>query len=283
MIWIVIALLSLIAAAMLVRPLVAAQNDNVAQSSSLAVYKSQLSEVDSDLQRGLIAATEAEAARLEIKRRILALGSAATIAAPPAASVPLVVVAAGAFAVFSIGLYLYLGQPMLAGHPYALVEEQEAVADATSSEIEGMISKLEQHLKAEPDDVEGWRALGWAQMQIGRSRAGAEALKKAASLAPLNASMQAMYGEALVREAEGDVTDEAIEVFERVLQIAPQDPRARFYKGLYLSQHDQGKAGLDLWIEVIRNSPADAEWLPSIRQQAKELALKLKLDPASIP
>lgn len=283
MIWVVLVLMAAAAAAMLLRPLVVSTVDPSAQSSSLSVYKSQLAEVDADLERGLISMAEADAARIEIKRRILALDTRAAGVRSSARSTLAVLCAGSAFAASSIGLYLTLGQPFLEGHPYNRADEETAVTQAASSEIEAMIGKLEQHLKAEPDDVEGWRALGWAQMQIGRSHAGVEALKKAASLAPSNVSMLAMYGEALVREAEGDVTDDAIAVFEKVLQLAPKDPRARFYKGLHLSQHDQGKAALDLWIEVIRDSPQDAEWLPSIRQQAKELATKMKLDPATVP
>jgi cytochrome c-type biogenesis protein CcmH len=154
---------------------------------------------------------------------------------------------------------------------------------ATAGEVDAMIAKLQQHLKDKPDDVEGWKALGWAQMQIGRSHAGVEALRKAASLAPTDASVLAMFGEALVREAEGDVTDDALAVFEKVLVVAPKDPRARFYKGLYLSRNNQDREALDLWIAVIKDSPADAEWVPSIRQQAKDLAQKMGVDPATVP
>ncbi|HEY3794983.1 MAG TPA: c-type cytochrome biogenesis protein CcmI, partial [Bradyrhizobium sp.] len=41
-------------------------------ASEAAVYKDQLSEIDRDLAAGLIGAAEAEAARVEISRRLLA-------------------------------------------------------------------------------------------------------------------------------------------------------------------------------------------------------------------
>jgi hypothetical protein len=38
-----------------------------------------------------------------------------------------------------------------------------------------------------------------------------------------------------------------------------------------------------MWIELIKDSPKDAEWLPQIRKQARDLALKLKIDPKTVP
>jgi cytochrome c-type biogenesis protein CcmH len=283
MIWFVMTAMVAIALVMVLRPFFDRPSDDTPANKSLAVYRDQLAEVDADLERGLISAPEAEAARLEIKRRILALDTTQAAATATGTSRTGAIVTGGVVAALSVGLYLYLGKPMLPGHPYRAEEEQTAMGTAAAGEVEGMIAKLQQHLKDKPDDLEGWRALGWAQMQIGRSQAGVDALRKAAALAPTNASVLAMLGEAMVRQAEGDVTDEALSVFDRVLAIAPKDPRARFYKGLHLSRNNQDRAALDLWIDVIKDGPADAEWIPSIRQQAKDLAQKMGVDPATVP
>ena len=283
MIWFVMLLLSALAVAFVLRPFLSKPANSAASNSSLAVYRDQLGEIDADHARGLIAAPEAEAARIEVKRRILQTDGASAEEKRVEISQVGVILAGGLFVALSVGIYLTLGAPSLPGHPYSATEETSAEQSQAAGEIDGMISKLEQHLKAKPDDVEGWRALGWAQMQIGRSHAGVEALKRAAALAPLKASIQAMYGEAMVREAEGDVGENALAVFDHVLSFAPKDPRARFYRGLYLSQNKQEKAALDLWIGIILDGPADAEWLPSIREQAKELSKKMGLDPLSVP
>ena len=283
MIWFVMTGMVAIALVIVLRPFFDRPTDDTPANKSLAVYRDQLAEVDADLERGLISAPEAEAARLEIKRRILALDTTLAASSGTGTSRNGAIVTGAVVAALSVGLYLYLGKPMLPGHPYRADEEQSAMSTAAAGEVEGMIAKLQQHLKDKPDDLEGWRALGWAQMQIGRSQAGVDALRKAAALAPTNASVLAMLGEAMVRQAEGDVTDEALGVFDRVIAIAPKDPRARFYKGLDLSRNNQDRAALDLWIEVLKEGPADAEWIPSIRQQAKDLAQKMGADPATVP
>ena len=52
------------------------------QGSEVAVYKDQLAEIDRDLAGGLIAAPEAEAARVEVSRRLLAAAGSEPVTAP---------------------------------------------------------------------------------------------------------------------------------------------------------------------------------------------------------
>ncbi|HYU12500.1 MAG TPA: c-type cytochrome biogenesis protein CcmI, partial [Stellaceae bacterium] len=66
--------LTMLALAMLLVPLLLRrQRDASREAYNLAVYRDQLAEIDRDLARGLLNAEQAEAARAEIGRRILAL------------------------------------------------------------------------------------------------------------------------------------------------------------------------------------------------------------------
>ncbi len=281
--WGAICALSLLAIAYVMRPLMAQNEDASRASSSLGVYKSQLGEVDADLARGIISVSEAEAARLEIKRRILNAGQPGT--QTQAARLPLTVMMAGGLAclALSIGLYLHLGRPSLPGQPYSLRAEQAAVANSVTSQLQEMITKLQSHLDANPGDIEGLKAMGWAQMRAGAPDKAVAALRQAATLAPKDVQVLATYGELLVDIARGKVSDEASQIFDRVLMLDAADPRGRYYKALRQSQTGEEAAALEGWIGLIEDSPKDAEWLPQIRAQAQALALKLKRDPKSVP
>src|SRR5690606_34865380 len=83
------------------------------EAGGLAVYRDQLAEIEADRARGLLPASEAEAARIEVSRRLL--GAAAGDTARPdtdlsrrrlASIVALVGVPA-----LSLSLYLALGAP----------------------------------------------------------------------------------------------------------------------------------------------------------------------------
>lgn len=281
--WGAICALSLLAIAYVMRPLLSSQDASAAATSSLAVYKSQLREVEADLARGLISASEAEAARLEIKRRIL--NEEQTPQTVGRARLPLAVTLSGGLVclVLSFAIYLHLGRPTLPGQPYSLRAEQDAVTQAVGSELESMIAKLQAHLDANPDDIEGLKAMGWAQMRVGAPEKAVAALKQAADRAPKDVQVLSMYGELLVDIARGKVSDEASGLFDRVLAIDASDPRGRYYKALRQSQTGQENEALDAWIALIKDSPKDAEWLPQIRTQARALAVKLKRDPESVP
>ena len=91
----------------------------------LAVYKDQLAEVDRDLARGTITQAEAEAARTEIARRLLAAdrggegdaSSPAPAAAPGRAARVLAVVLTLAVPVAALTFYLAEGSPASPANP----------------------------------------------------------------------------------------------------------------------------------------------------------------------
>src|SRR5262245_35918679 len=123
MIWVLMALMTGAAVLAVLWPLSRRARDP-RQASDVAVYKDQLEEIERDQSFGLIAAPEAEAARVEVSRRLLAADGAArghkvATDSPPGrrravAAGALVLVPAGALAV-----YLALGSPDLPGQPLA--------------------------------------------------------------------------------------------------------------------------------------------------------------------
>ena len=71
--------LTSLAVGLLLLPLLARQHKPRSREAyNLAVYRDQLAEIERDLARGLLTAEQAEAARAEIGRRILALDDGET-------------------------------------------------------------------------------------------------------------------------------------------------------------------------------------------------------------
>ena len=79
--------LTMLAVASLLVPLILRSRAGQARDAyNLAVYRDQLAEIDRDVERGIVAPGEAEGARAEIGRRILALTPGAApgdLTAPP--------------------------------------------------------------------------------------------------------------------------------------------------------------------------------------------------------
>jgi cytochrome c-type biogenesis protein CcmH len=282
-IWIAITALILIALGVALPPLLREAPAQSTAAKDLAVYRDQLKEVDADLERGAISATEADAARAEIKRRILALPPIAPTTGVRAGSRQFAVALGLGVSVVSLGLYLALGTPLLPSKPYDPTAEREAAIGAVVNEFEAMAAKLADRLKAEPNNKEGWRVLGLSYLQLGKMDEGIEALARALALDPENATLIAQYGEAKVRAAGGTVTPEAAKIFAEALEHNPKETRALFYRGVGLVQAGKEKEGLDVWIAILREASAESEWVGPLRSEARALAAKLKLDPSVVP
>ncbi len=76
LLWLAVAALSVLAVLFVAAPLLSRRHRAAPsrRQLDLRIYREQLAEVDRDVERGLLRDSEAEAARTEVKRRILAVG-----------------------------------------------------------------------------------------------------------------------------------------------------------------------------------------------------------------
>src|SRR5438552_2188205 len=245
------------------------------EAYNLAVYRDQLSEIERDVARGLLNAEQAEAARTEIGRRILALSSAP--AAPGAAGTAPFAAATIAVLLLPFAawlLYARLGSPALPDQPFA---EREAaarpVADAAPRpDLGEALAKLSAHLKEHPDDLTGWLLLARAELRLGHYPEAVEAYRHAVDLSGHRADIVGDWGEAQVLAADGTVTPAARQAFEAGLGNPETAPRARYYLALGQLQQGDTKGALRAWVDLTADAPADAEWLPLVRQQIAQAA-----------
>jgi cytochrome c-type biogenesis protein CcmH len=281
MIWMAFFILLAVALVLLLRPLLSEAPAIVeTRPSELAVYLEQLRELDNDLSRELISPDEADAARNEVKRKMLAVAPAVATVRDPRRAVHLARAVVGAgVPLLAAGLYLAVGRPDLPGSATAVSAGTESQS-AQVPGVDAMVASLAQRLKNNPDDAEGWRMLGRSYAYLEQFDEAANAFERAILLDGRNAALRAEFGDATVRAAGGRVTPQAEKIFDDALAIDPKEPRARYFRGLALEQHNKPNEALALWVKIIGEGPADAEWIPALRQRATDLAVRLKLDPA---
>jgi cytochrome c-type biogenesis protein CcmH len=298
--WFIFSLLIAVAAAIVAYPFIRDKRSEAVEPTGVEVYKDQLVEVDRDKEQGLIDEKEADLARTEIERRILTAARNAETAAnsePTKYQYQTVTGVAAIVVLGSVGLYAALGQPELfyaqqraqitaAQQGAAPAGQQQATQNAASAQsaaagqdnIDALVKRLEMRLKDNPNDPDGWRVLGWSYYNTGRYQNAVDAYRRAVDLQKDNANVRALYGEALVRAADGKVTDEAIETFEKVLVINPNDERARFFKGLAKEQKGDNQGAIDEWLALYKIAPADAEWTGDLRLRIQRLAAQSNIN-----
>lgn len=264
--WFVFALMTAAAIFAVLWPL--GQAANAQAGSDLAVYRDQLDEIERDRAAGLTGAAEADAARVEISRRLIAAADAPEfthalpIGSPLWRRRALTVAAVVLLPTIAATFYLALGSPQLPNQPLA-----ERVREAHQGRsIASLVSEAEAHLERNPDDIRGYEVLAPVYLRMGRFADAVSARRKLLALGGEGAGRQSDLGEALVAAANGVVTAEAKSAFERAMVLDPEDLKARFYLGLAAEQDGARAKAAEIWRAMMRNAPADAAWVPMVRE-----------------
>jgi cytochrome c-type biogenesis protein CcmH len=264
MFWILALILAFAAALILTLPLLrSGSGDQPVPEGAhdVEVYRDQLAELARDAAGGLISPSDADYARAEIGRRLLAASD--TLAASGARDsenqrrrTPLVfaIILLLVVPVTGVAFYSRIGHPELPDQPLA------ARLANPGSDINIMIARVEAQLAANPDDGAGWEVIAPVYLSNRRPADAANAWKNAIRVLGATPARLGNMAEALVVAASGEVTLEAAKVFAEVLTLDPKDARARFYLANRLEQTGslaEAEAGFKA---LMADSPKDAPW-----------------------
>ena len=236
-----------------------------AGGSEVVVYRDQLAEIDRDMASGIIGAAEADAARIEISRRLLAAADQSGREAPVTGSLSLrraaAVVALVGLPVIASSFYLALGSPRLGDFPLA---ERSQVADANQP-LTNLVAQVEAHLEKNPTDGRGWTVLAPVLSRLGRYDDAVRAYRNAITYAGDSADRRADLGEALMGSAGGVVTADAKAEFERVVALNGDDAKANYFLGLAAEQDGRKADAAAIWQKMMAKGPSDAPWRPLVQ------------------
>ena len=235
--------------------------------SDVEVYRDQLNEIKRDRSNGLIGEAEAEAARVEVSRRLIAAADVAEVKIPQSDNAQAgrrrwtAVAALALLPAVAVTSYLALGSPEMPGAPLA----SRGGAAAENRSIEALVAQVEAHVEASPNDGKAWEVLAPVYMRLGRADDAVTAWRNAIRLNGSSASREADFGEAVVAAADGVVTPEAKAAFERALALDKQDVMARFYLGMAADQDGRRADADSIWGELLASAPPGATWVEAVR------------------
>ena len=275
--WIAMAVLAAAACLPLLTALARPAREVASSAPALAIYRDQLDEVGRDVDRGVVTESDAAAARTEIARRLIRAGEIpAEQGAPQERLRKLAVTAIVAMPLLALGLYLVVGSPALPDQPLAARPDAEA-----EHEVLALVKKVEAHLAVQPDDGKGWEVLAPVYRRLGRTADAVNAYTRAIDLLGATADREGDLGEAIVAANNGAMTPEAHAAFERAHQLAPDDPRPRFYIALGLTQAGRTDEARAAWQALLVNAPAGEPWVQVAERQLATLGGPLSTPPAN--
>lgn len=252
-------------------------------AAEIDLYRDQIAELDREVARGVISEAEAEGARAEIARRLIAAtrraGSADEIRAAPrqlsrvVAAIALVVPAALASAIYwQIGSpgqpdlpLANRGDPSTAGMPSQEDAERMMAGRMPAPaeldpEYAALLKRLEDVVADRPNDIEGHRLLAHSLARAGRWAEARETRDRLMELlgGAASADDYADHAETLIFAAGGYVSPRAVGALEQSLRIEPAHDMARYYAGFALRQAGRPEQAVELWRTLLREDTAAA-------------------------
>ena len=268
--WFVFALMTVAAIFAVLWPLGRSSSASAGGSESV-VYRDQLAEIDRDVTAGLIGAPEAEAARVEIGRRLLAAADGERDL-PARSNLGLrracAIVALLGIPIAAVTFYLALGSPHLGDFPLAW---RTRTADVNQP-LDNMVAQVEAHLEKNPTDGRGWTVLAPVLARLGRYDDAVRAYRNVINYAGDSAERRSDLGEALAIAAGGVVTAEAKAEFERAVAQSADEPRANYFLGLAAEQDGRQADAAAIWRAILAKAPADAPWRPLVQAALTRVA-----------
>jgi len=268
LLWIILGCLTALVVFVLLQPLLGAgTRADAREAFNAAVYRDQLGEIDADRARGLIGESEAEAARLEIARRLLQADSKERAAGREQVSGgrarAAMIVVATLVPLLTLGLYLLYGSPRLPDQPLAARLEDPS----NNQNLEALVARVEARLREHPEEGEGWDVVAPVYMGWQRYQDAADAYGDAIRLLGPTAKRLSGQGQALVLANNGVVSEEARGLLTRALDLDATLIEPRILLAIAKEQDGDLSGAIADWHALIDKAPADAPWRQMVEQR----------------
>jgi len=290
--WVVCAVLIVIAFAFVLPT--ALQRDDKSQRAvaderklaNIAIYRDQLSELEADLQNGIVSQDQYTQDRDEIERRLLEdtagaapppapKGAKGTV--PPPNRMTAYAIAFG-LPLAAVIFYFQVGTPEgITGPPARVVTPAPAAASGERSQeqIEANVAALAKRLQSNPSDAQGWTMLARSYNSMSRFGEAAGAYAKATELQPQDADLWAEYAFVTAMTNGQKLEGRPMELITQALKVDPENPKALQLAGSAAFQAKDYKKAVAYWQRVLNKVGDDAEVRQTIQEridEAKKLA-----------
>ncbi len=260
--WLICALITVAVTVFTLRPLLTgARGDEDRQHQhDLQVYKDQLSEIENEKKRGVIGEQEADAARIEISRRILATtnaaGSSTSKSTATASARSTVFSFAAAFIVLgSLAIYLAMGAPGYPGQPLAA----RLKTPPSEASVADLIARVEARLREVPEDGQGWDVLAPVYAKQGRYRDAILAFSRSIEILGENRARLRGLAESHLALNNGIVNSEVRDVFRKILAKEPDLVAPRFWLAVGLEQDGKRDAAIAAFEDLLGDARQQVE------------------------
>jgi len=293
--WVICAILIVIALAF-VMPTALQRNEKTRRAAAdelkqanVAIYRDQLSELEADLQNGIVSPEQYAQDREEIERRLLEdTATTTTPGTPPprkAATVPppsrsTAYALAVGLPLVAVILYFQIGQPKSITDPASAARPASVGGpmqggERSQEQIEANVAALAKRLQDNPADAQGWTMLARSYNSMERYGEATGAYAKATELQPNDADLWAEYAFASAMAGGQRLDGKPTELVNLALKVDPENAKALQLAGSAAFQAQDYKKAVQYWERVLKKVPPGSEVAETITariNEAKSLA-----------
>jgi len=284
--WSIAALLAAIAIAFVLPTLLGhrrAAGAATSAAANVAIHRDQLKELDADLAAGTLSPEQRDEARREIEQRLLDdVRTGDGTRATPASGRRTAIAVAAAVPIAALLLYFAVGNPAALA-PGAATRDGHAI---TREQIEGMVDRLAERMKENPDDVKGWTMLGRSYAVLDRHTDAAAAYANAVKRSEPDAQLLADYADALAMAQGRNLKGEPERLIAQALKVDPRNVKALLLAGTVAFQDKKFKDAIAYWERILKVVPPDSDIADSVRDSiadARKFAGTAKAPPPAKP
>jgi len=252
---------------------------------NVEVIRSQLAELDADLQTGRLSEDQHADARRDLEQELLSdLDKDST-------AVKKGKIRGGQW----VAILLVAGIPLLATSLYNLLGSKQIIPQLAQMQsnphppspanpngqlsVEEMVNRLAERLRSQPDDRKGWVMLARSYVVLKRYDQAVEAYRNIMRLGGESPELLADFADALAMSQGGRFIPETGELLQRALAAQPDNVKALWLAGHWKNQSGEPAAALEYWQKAQALLPANGEDAAVIRQQIAGVRKQLGLPP----
>ncbi len=167
------------------------------------------------------------------------------------------------------GLYWLNNRPMVSGLARMAVGDAPPPAANVPPMVLAMVGRLEERLRDNPNDAEGWARLGRSYLVLERQGDALVAYRKAYELTPDNPQVISDYAWLVFNAHPDKPSGLAYDLYAQLNRLQPDNPDALWFLGLARYHEKDVRGALKYWEQLARVLPKES---PEAAELAKVIA-----------
>jgi len=271
--WLIVCGMIFIALFFVLRPLLVRKRNRQDNRTEpmLAVYRSRLAEMKTEVEAGLLSETEAAVAEDELNKDLLneveeSKNQAVQPTTPESRNWWAAGITVVLLPVIAMSIYTVLGNPdMVSGSPQPHAISQDSSAMHPSS-VEEMVDQLATRLANDPDDTQGWLMLTNSYMTLGRYQKAVEAVEHLYALHGDEPYIMLRYADVLATANGGRLSGKPAELIQKALALDPDNITGLWLAGMTEDEQGNQAAAIEYWQRLLPLLKDDQDSLERVQQ-----------------